>query len=404
MTVLEYITKDINLTKEQFEAITQLARLCEMRPMFETVEVNDDFDDDFDDDGILAGDSDGEVIKKANDKKLEDKAKSEEKEEAKLAANPVVTDDDEFDREMVPFDIAMRNEGGMINYGGGFNTEDAMGGYDESDSTYDIDAINEKHDEYEEEEGVESVPETPLQKDSREIIERICQAINASPDDTALRSDQASAATNQYSENKEIMLEKLTTFVTAFTADQLQLVATDCLNPIMSYITRYTPTNGKPGSPLNDALTTLLSNVTDQVLNGSSTDIKGNSTVAGAASATVSSELKDLFTPSSGKAGPASAHSVKNRFKDRAAEMRKKKADMVAEWDRNVRILNDQVNDGSITAKEAQLRLEELKKSMPNIMQFTDTSELGGRSVGFVNQAEEDREAEADILAAQSEM
>lgn len=313
MTPIEYITKNLNLSNAQFEAITKLADTCGMKSLFEGFIPSADDDDEIVeivDKSKQAGD-----LRKQYEKNLAEKrAKEKAEREAEFHKEWSKKDDD----GVAPIDIdaTVGNQNNILS-NVSFNSEDSMGGYDESDSTYDLDKLTDKDDVDNDDDTAETKrPETKMQRDSRELMDAICRAAKVDEGTSKMYADSAAGATEIGNEESPFLCNKISAYFEKFTEDQLNAIAVSCMPQMMEYVQNY-----GLNSPMNDAVASLLGTVSMKVSNDDATK-----EIASAGSDSEFNELMGLMNQNSGSSGRAAEHSPKAIAKERAREIAKKMA------------------------------------------------------------------------------
>ena len=232
MTPIEYITKNLNLSNAQFEAITKLADTCGMKSLFEGFIPSADDDDEIVeivDKSKQAGD-----LRKQYEKNLAEKHAGEKAErEAEFHKEWSKKDDD----GVAPIDIdaTVGNQNNILS-NVSFNSEDSMGGYDESDSTYDLDKLTDKDDVDNDDTAETKRPETKMQRDSRDLMDAICRAAKVDEGTSKMYVDSAAGATEIGNEESSFLCNKISAYFDKFTEDQLNSIAVSCMPQMMEYV------------------------------------------------------------------------------------------------------------------------------------------------------------------------
>jgi len=241
MSVWDYITNDINLSKAQFEAISNLAKVCGMKSIFESEDDDDDFGDD---DATVYDDAKGEQIETNTAKKEAEKAK----EKAMAEEKSIFDDEKETPDESVlgideMFDINKDLSGGVSD-----DNADVGG------KEVDYDFTNpEKVSE-----DTKAKEETKLQKDSRVLVHTICQLAGIGADKANSYEDCASAAVDYNDQFSDYMAKKLGVILSSMSDIEKQRAYSD---ELLDEINRYMDEN--PDSPIIKCLATFLKDLDD---------------------------------------------------------------------------------------------------------------------------------------------
>ena len=228
MTTLEYITKDINLSHEQFEAIGKLAEICGMTSMFE------------------APMNLREIQKAMQAKKAAEeaeRAKLDVKTSARPAHVPSFSDDDDT--------VFGTDEmfGMNTDLSGGITDDNA----DVGEKAVDYDFTNPERvvdDKFKN--------ETKLQKDTRELFHSICDLAGIDFDQATEYGDVASDAVDPNASTNDLAIEKVKAFLAAMPVVNKQNVYGD---EITDLIENYG--NEHPDSPLLGCIADFFDGVVD---------------------------------------------------------------------------------------------------------------------------------------------